>query len=46
MFQRPGVVRYLLVHELCHRLQMNHSPRFWSSWRATSPAGARSTRSC
>jgi len=30
MFQRPEVVRYLMIHELCHGRHMNHSRRFWS----------------
>jgi predicted metal-dependent hydrolase len=28
LFHRPEVVRYLILHELCHLREMNHGPRF------------------
>ena len=29
MLVPPEVLDYVVVHELCHRKQMNHSPDFW-----------------
>lgn len=29
LFLKPEIVRYLMIHELCHGRHMNHSARFW-----------------
>ena len=37
LFLEPALVRYLMIHELCHARYMNHSPRFWRAVRLHEP---------
>ncbi len=34
---RPSAFEYVLVHEVCHLLQANHSPAFWAEVEARFP---------
>jgi predicted metal-dependent hydrolase len=36
----PDVAEYIVVHELCHMKQMNHSALFWNEVRAALPEAA------
>ena len=38
------VLEYVVVHELCHRKEMNHSPKFWAEVERVLPNYAESKR--
>ena len=37
LFLSPEVVRYILNHELCHTVHLNHSRRFWTMLESIEP---------
>ena len=41
LFLPEPLVRYVFLHELCHRHELNHSQRFWSLLRGLEPDSER-----
>jgi predicted metal-dependent hydrolase len=37
LFLSPEIVRYILIHELCHTVHPDHSRRFWSKVASLEP---------
>ena len=33
----PEALTYVVIHELCHLIEFNHSPRFWALVQAQMP---------
>lgn len=38
LFLSPDLVRYAVIHELCHTVHMNHGPEFWRLVAAHEPS--------
>ncbi len=38
LFLPPALVRYVLIHELCHTRHLNHSKKFWALVKKKEPA--------
>ena len=41
----PKLIEYVVVHELCHVLELNHSERFWKTLEQFIPDWAERRRS-